>query len=348
MNMNESNEKFSILVLGSSIGKDFFKSFPKESEFYTSNGPYHVSIFDDISSCSWREMDIITIFDNDKKKHWKYDSDIRKIKTQQSKTPLVKYLDKRDATKAQQTMIVILRKLTRDPNLLFLETSNTHITDPYETSPRFVERKSMEEYCIDEEEGTYGEKEVVLEKYYILPNGKKHGEYLSFHNDGEFLCKCTCNYKDGALEGEYTRFDHEGDIVFHTFYKKGQEHGQRMVWKKYSGKPRRIRKKVMLSKGKRHGQKFAYDVHFSGGARKLVEYDRGEAKYCEEYDYEGHIVKLYKSQRKFKDGKCLSYNQYSDELVVSIYDCGFEKERTVIEHAKEKNRLPKKESWSDM
>ena len=64
-------------------------------------------------------------------------------------------------------------------------------------------------------------KHVEYYKYgkeiYYTVDGKKEGEYKSWHENGK-LCQ-HCFYKDGKREGEYKLWHDNGQLYLHCLYK---------------------------------------------------------------------------------------------------------------------------------
>ena len=60
--------------------------------------------------------------------------------------------------------------------------------------------------------------------YFEDENGKKHGEYKSWHSNGT-LCAHRF-YKNGYYHGEYKSWYFNGTLCTHRFYKNGYYHGE--------------------------------------------------------------------------------------------------------------------------
>jgi len=55
--------------------------------------------------------------------------------------------------------------------------------------------------------------------YHILPNGKKHGEYKMWFDNGNLYRQCF--YKDDKLEGEFKTWWGNGELLFQCSCKDG-------------------------------------------------------------------------------------------------------------------------------
>jgi len=56
-------------------------------------------------------------------------------------------------------------------------------------------------------------------KYYILPNGYRHGLFKQWRSDG--LLRVECTYKDGKKEGLYRAWRANGQLFSECTYKDG-------------------------------------------------------------------------------------------------------------------------------
>jgi antitoxin component YwqK of YwqJK toxin-antitoxin module len=85
-------------------------------------------------------------------------------------------------------------------------------------------------------------------KEFIVVNGKVHGEYISYQNNGQVDEKCTyvhgqrhgefvsywnngqvwvkCNYVDGKLNGEFVSYYEDGEVNVKFNYFDGKPHGE--------------------------------------------------------------------------------------------------------------------------
>ena len=61
-----------------------------------------------------------------------------------------------------------------------------------------------------------------------IKDGKKHGEWLWYHLDGQLGVKK--NYKDGDLHGEYLYYDPYGKLDYKLNYKDGKLEGERLSY----------------------------------------------------------------------------------------------------------------------
>lgn len=57
-------------------------------------------------------------------------------------------------------------------------------------------------------------------------DGKRHGEYRSWHKDGVLHKQCT--YNNGERDGEFKLWNEYSELLIHCFYKNGVRHGQYM------------------------------------------------------------------------------------------------------------------------
>ena len=72
------------------------------------------------------------------------------------------------------------------------------------------------------------EKKKVVRREYRLLNGKEHGLYTSYREDG--AKSNEANYKDGKEHGRFTSFYKDGTKQNETHYKHGKLHGPHRAW----------------------------------------------------------------------------------------------------------------------
>jgi antitoxin component YwqK of YwqJK toxin-antitoxin module len=63
---------------------------------------------------------------------------------------------------------------------------------------------------------------------FTIVNGKLHGEYKEWWENGQPCVHCT--YKEGKLEGERKVWYKNGQLIVHCFYEKGLIHGEFKRW----------------------------------------------------------------------------------------------------------------------
>jgi antitoxin component YwqK of YwqJK toxin-antitoxin module len=66
--------------------------------------------------------------------------------------------------------------------------------------------------------------------YFILPNGLRHGEYMTYY-DASYHTKCaSASYKDGHLDGEAYGWYCDGMLEHTLTYKNGKLEGPCLMW----------------------------------------------------------------------------------------------------------------------
>lgn len=69
-------------------------------------------------------------------------------------------------------------------------------------------------------------KTVYLKSDFV--NGKQHGEYIEYFQNGQINYKY--NYKNGIEDGEWVWYDENGNILKKENYKEGNRHGEWTTW----------------------------------------------------------------------------------------------------------------------
>jgi hypothetical protein len=85
-------------------------------------------------------------------------------------------------------------------------------------------------------------------------DGKKHGPWVSYYDNGQLLTKQT--YKDGKGDGLWVLYHDNGQLWSKGPYKNGKQHGP---WVGYH-KDGKLRIKGTLKDGKKHGPWVTYDI----------------------------------------------------------------------------------------
>ncbi len=109
-------------------------------------------------------------------------------------------------------------------------------------------------------------------------NGKKHGTWVVYHNDHDFL-KSIASYVDGVLNGPYFEFGSYGQNSLSSNYLNGQLHGQYIkyksirkaeegnytngqldgIYKKYYDGTEIVQQEISYKNGKQDGEHLFYD-----------------------------------------------------------------------------------------
>ena len=66
------------------------------------------------------------------------------------------------------------------------------------------------------------------EREFTVVDGKVHGEFVSYHDNGQVHVKC--NYKKGKLHGDYVSHWPDGQIHVKCAYVKGERHGEYVIY----------------------------------------------------------------------------------------------------------------------
>jgi antitoxin component YwqK of YwqJK toxin-antitoxin module len=67
-----------------------------------------------------------------------------------------------------------------------------------------------------------------LEEYYVLPNGKIHGEYKNWYEHGKLWEHAF--YENGERNGEFKIMYSDGQLFKHSSYKNGKSNGECKQW----------------------------------------------------------------------------------------------------------------------
>ena len=60
--------------------------------------------------------------------------------------------------------------------------------------------------------------------YFVDENNLKHGEFKSYHENGNL--DIHCHYINGKRHGEYKIYHHNGQLLCHCHYNNGKQHGE--------------------------------------------------------------------------------------------------------------------------
>ena len=66
-------------------------------------------------------------------------------------------------------------------------------------------------------------KEIKTKTHHCYRNdaGQRHGEYKSYHSDGQLYV--NCHFNNGQFHGEYKRYGKGGQLLRHAYYVNGDE-----------------------------------------------------------------------------------------------------------------------------
>jgi antitoxin component YwqK of YwqJK toxin-antitoxin module len=68
------------------------------------------------------------------------------------------------------------------------------------------------------------------ETYFRLPNGLRHGEFKTWHENGQLFQRSF--YRDGKLEGKAEMWYRNGQLWVYSFFKDGKLEGEYKMWYK--------------------------------------------------------------------------------------------------------------------
>lgn len=167
---------------------------------------------------------------------------------------------------------------------------NSIVSDPLASEyPLGAVRQSYEGIPGLERVYTLGDNGLRYEGDYF--NGKKHGSWTEYYNNG-FINKVT-TYFNGIKQGLYLEFNDRGEIQMKAYLHNGVYEGEVLEFNRA-----KIRERRTYSGGKLNGLKRTF--YINGNPQEESNYVDGkmdgEAKY---YDTEGQLLFIY----EYKDGQ---------------------------------------------
>lgn len=99
-------------------------------------------------------------------------------------------------------------------SLLLTSKSLYHIIKPQIP----IKRKQLLRHTCELETGL-----IHFTEYYLLPNGKKEGEYREWYINGNLAS--LCYYVDGKCEGKVLHWYHDGTLMTECNYVEDKRHG---------------------------------------------------------------------------------------------------------------------------
>jgi antitoxin component YwqK of YwqJK toxin-antitoxin module len=130
----------------------------------------------------------------------------------------------------------------------------------------------------------------VKEKYFVNVNGKKDGEYIEYHENGNVHIKC--NYHNGKLEGEYILYYENGNVSVKCNLHDGYCEGEYIC---YYGNGN-VKVKCNYHYNKEEGEYFEYNV-----SNQLIKHRIYENGYVTKYllgEYTDSIITLVENDVK--------------------------------------------------
>jgi antitoxin component YwqK of YwqJK toxin-antitoxin module len=152
---------------------------------------------------------------------------------------------------------------------------------------------------------------------FTLVNSQLHGEYKSWHDNGQLWQECF--YKEGKKNGEYKQWHPNGQLFGHWFYKNDKFNGKYKQWWENG----QLWEECIYKDGKFDGLHLIYDKNgtlmISSEGRKDSHDGFSYETYRKEYHnngkikYEGNIYYIFYDGVCFSSGPTKGEHKYYDE-----------------------------------